>query len=359
MPPDPATRPVRPPGRDRPRPVLGGAAPRLRPGRARLPRRAAGPAACCASSWLCCTSGCPACGWASRCEELEHTVVSEGRGMVALPAGLDAGTGHRALADSARGRVPREAAADPGRRSPAARPARRRRRTDAYHRRARRSVPAWEPGAHIDLELPDGRCGSTRCAAGPEDAELRIAVLREARRRGGSLAVHDQPCGWATGCASAARATTSGCAAGVPASFVAGGIGITPLLPMIEEAEHRGIPIGACSTSARSRERMAYVDDLAARYRVPRRACGPAGERGRYDLGGDLAPASRPARRTSTPAAPRALLAGLEDAAARWRGPRGAARRRAVRRPARRRTSRTARSRSCSPAAAGRDRGRG
>jgi hypothetical protein len=29
------------------------------------------------------------------------------------------------------------------------------------------TLPPWRPGAHVDIHLPSGRCGNTRCAATP------------------------------------------------------------------------------------------------------------------------------------------------------------------------------------------------
>ncbi|MBW3631197.1 MAG: oxidoreductase, partial [Gemmatimonadetes bacterium] len=56
---------------------------------------------------------------------------------------------------------------------------------------AGRQLPAWEPGAHLDLHLPGGvvrqysLCGDTR-----DRNHYRVAVLREPAGRGGSTLVH-------------------------------------------------------------------------------------------------------------------------------------------------------------------------
>lgn len=119
----------------------------------------------------------------------------------------------------------------------------------------------WEPGAHIDLILPSGLarqyslCGS--CTA--KDV-YRIAVLREAVSRGGSIEVHD-----------VLRVGDIVEVGGprnhfrlVPARhyiFIAGGIGITPILPMIECAEAQGTP-WELHYFGRSRETMSFVEHL-------------------------------------------------------------------------------------------------
>ena len=98
-----------------------------------------------------------------------------------------------------------------------------------------RDLPGWEPGAHIDLHLPSGRirqyslCGSLR-----DRREYRIAVLREQAGRGGSAEIHDLPLAgkqlMVTGPRNHFRLTDS-----PRYLFIAGGIGVTPILPMIIE----------------------------------------------------------------------------------------------------------------------------
>lgn len=71
------------------------------------------------------------------------------------------------------------------------------------------SLPAWAPGAHIDLlPAPDLVRQYSLCSS-PEEAEVwRVAVLLEKHGRGGSLHVHDTLAeGDAVRCA--VRATTS------------------------------------------------------------------------------------------------------------------------------------------------------
>ncbi|MHB9756350.1 PDR/VanB family oxidoreductase [Streptomyces sp. BYX5S] len=122
-------------------------------------------------------------------------------------------------------------------------------------------LPAWEAGAHIDLLL-DGAEGRERqySLCGGDDRSWRIAVLREPNGRGGSARVHD--------------ALPEGAAVRVrgprnhfrlePAPayrFVAGGIGITPILPMLAAAAGRGAE-WALFYGGRSRDTMAFADEL-------------------------------------------------------------------------------------------------
>jgi ferredoxin-NADP reductase len=141
-------------------------------------------------------------------------------------------------------------------------------------------LPAWEPGAHIDVVLPSGLIRQYSLCGSPQDLrEYRIAVLLEPRGRGGSLEVHTD--------------VTAGTELGIvgprnrfplhdaPAYvFIAGGIGITPLLPMIEEAQRRGRP-WRLVYGGRSRTTMAFLDRLAA---WPDAAVLPQDEVGLLDL---------------------------------------------------------------------------
>ncbi|PWV82676.1 Ferredoxin-NADP reductase [Prauserella marina] len=126
-------------------------------------------------------------------------------------------------------------------------------------------VPAWEPGAHIDLLLADGLERQYSLCGDPADrSALMVAVLREPSGRGGSAFVHDR---LTEGTKVPARGPRNNFAL-APASrylFIAGGIGITPLLPMVAEADARGAE-WRLVYGGRRRASMAFADDLAAKY---------------------------------------------------------------------------------------------
>ncbi|SDT09524.1 PDR/VanB family oxidoreductase [Actinoplanes derwentensis] len=101
-------------------------------------------------------------------------------------------------------------------------------------------LPDWTPGAHIDLILPDGSVRQYSLCGDRWDAcSYRIAVLREPNGRGGSAYIHDAlDLGDAVGLGGPRNNFPL-----VPAQrylFIAGGIGITPLLPMIAQADLLG-----------------------------------------------------------------------------------------------------------------------
>jgi ferredoxin-NADP reductase len=88
----------------------------------------------------------------------------------------------------------------------------------------------------------------------------RIAVRRAEAGRGGSAYVHDV---LETGTSLRARGPVSHFEfrPEAPALFIAGGIGITPILPMIESAEASGTP-WRLEYAGRTRASMAFAGDL-------------------------------------------------------------------------------------------------
>jgi ferredoxin-NADP reductase len=122
-------------------------------------------------------------------------------------------------------------------------------------------LPAWTPGAHIDLLLADGLVRQYSLCGTPTDrSHYQVAVLRAPDSRGGSEAVHRLTEG--------DRVRLRGprnhfpLAASSRYVFVAGGIGITPMLPMIEEAEATGTE-WELHYGGRTTQSMAFRDLLA------------------------------------------------------------------------------------------------
>ncbi|NLT05847.1 MAG: hypothetical protein GXY03_06010, partial [Solirubrobacterales bacterium] len=93
-------------------------------------------------------------------------------------------------------------------------------------------LPAWTPGAHLDVETPAGERQYSLCGDPAEPGRWRIAVLREPDGRGGSVWLHDSV---GAGDRLSVRGPRNHFEL-VDAEryvFVAGGIGITPLVPMV------------------------------------------------------------------------------------------------------------------------------
>lgn len=124
------------------------------------------------------------------------------------------------------------------------------------------ALPAWEAGAHIDVVI--GQFARSYSLAGdPADrTRWRIAVLRDEKSRGGSVAIHRLKAGDQI-IVKAPRNNFP--LAPAPAyHFVASGIGITPMLPMIRAAEAAGAP-WRLDYVGRMRGSLAYLGDLARR----------------------------------------------------------------------------------------------
>lgn len=126
---------------------------------------------------------------------------------------------------------------------------------------ARIDLPAWTPGAHIDLVLDSGLVRQYSLCGDPDDRQAwRIAILREPDGRGGSQYVHDH---LKEGDDVRVRGPRNHFELR-PASkfiFIAGGIGITPILPMVTQAEASGQD-WQLIYGGRTRESMAYADHL-------------------------------------------------------------------------------------------------
>jgi ferredoxin-NADP reductase len=125
------------------------------------------------------------------------------------------------------------------------------------------ALPRWEPGAHVDVFLGDGLERQYSLCGDPGDtAAWTVAVLRERPSRGGSEFVHE--------CVGAGDVLdVQGPRNAFPLVeadrhlFVAGGIGVTPLVPMVERLASAGRP-WRMVYGGRRRASMAFVDRLCA-----------------------------------------------------------------------------------------------
>lgn len=124
-------------------------------------------------------------------------------------------------------------------------------------------LPAWSPGAHVELILPDGLSRQySLCGLVENDKTWRLGVLREPESRGGSRWIHDHA-------VEGSRLTVRGPRNHFPLLesrrylFVGGGIGITPLLPMIAQVDAAGAD-WRLFYGGRVRGSMAFLDELGA-----------------------------------------------------------------------------------------------
>ncbi|MES5825048.1 PDR/VanB family oxidoreductase [Streptomyces sp. RG80] len=129
-----------------------------------------------------------------------------------------------------------------------------------------RDLPRWEPGAHLDLVLPSGLVRQYSLCGDPADtSSYTLATRLVADGRGGSREVHEQV---AEGMELEVRGPRNRFPLVEADSyvFVAGGIGITPILSML-----RALPDGArwrLLYCGRSRESMPFVAELERLDRV-------------------------------------------------------------------------------------------
>lgn len=125
---------------------------------------------------------------------------------------------------------------------------------------------AWHPGAHIDVFLPSGRKRQYSLCGDPADrSAYRVAVRRIAAGDGGSIEMHGLAVGDVIEISTPRNAfflalPEPGC--GGPLRFIAGGIGITPILPMLALAEATGLDWGLVYTG-RNRRSLPFLDELS------------------------------------------------------------------------------------------------
>ncbi|MGR6964127.1 cytochrome P450/oxidoreductase [Geodermatophilus sp. URMC 61] len=180
-----------------------------------------------------------------------------------------------------------------------------------------RPLPPWEAGAHVDLVLDGAATRQYSLCGDPADhAEYRLGVLRDPGGRGSSLYVHDR---LSVGDTVRVRGPRNNfpLVASPRYLFLAGGIGITPLLPMIRVADAAGAD-WQLVYGGRQRASMGFLDELAGY--GDRVSVRPQDETGLLDLDALLG-TPRPDTLVYC-CGPEALLAAVEQRCAAW--PRGA-----------------------------------
>ncbi|MCX3062807.1 PDR/VanB family oxidoreductase [Streptomyces beihaiensis] len=183
-----------------------------------------------------------------------------------------------------------------------------------------RALPSWTPGAHLDLVLPSGLLRQYSLCGDPEDTSSYTVATRlipeDEGGRGGSREVHEQ---LRAGVEVEVRGPRNRFPLDVDAPahlFVAGGIGITPILPMLRAVEAGG---GRWTLlyGGRTRASMPFLEEIE-------KLGGPDGtasgrvtvvaedEGGRPDLGAALA-AAEPGTAVYC-CGPEGLMAAVEEA---------------------------------------------
>ncbi len=175
-------------------------------------------------------------------------------------------------------------------------------------------LPRWQPGAHIDLILGDELTRQYSLCGNPRDLTTwRIGVLLDPASRGGSQSVHAK---LHEGSVVRVRGPRNHFAfVDSPRyRFIAGGIGITPIMTMVEAAALAGAD-WSLLYGGRNRGSMAFADELAERH-GDRVTVWPQDESGLLDLDSLL---NEPAEDTVVYCCgPEALLSAVEDRCAHW-----------------------------------------
>jgi ferredoxin-NADP reductase len=129
-------------------------------------------------------------------------------------------------------------------------------------------LPPWRPGAHLDIHLPSGRVRQySLCGDPARQDSYRIAVRRIPDGGGGSAEMHDV-------LSVGSQVTTNGPRNAFPLTvpgygsptqrlrFVAAGIGITPILPMMRHVDGLGVE-WSMIYAGRNRDSLPFLDEVA------------------------------------------------------------------------------------------------
>jgi ferredoxin-NADP reductase len=123
------------------------------------------------------------------------------------------------------------------------------------------ALPEWEPGAHVDVFLESGLVRQySLCGGATDRSRYRIAVLRETDGRGGSEEIHrDIRVG---GTLTIGKPRNLFRVPDAPGYLcIAGGVGVTPILSIAENALGRDVPVRLVY-GGRSRDSMSFVEEL-------------------------------------------------------------------------------------------------
>ena len=131
------------------------------------------------------------------------------------------------------------------------------------------ALPSFAGGAHVVVEIQDGdvtRRNAYSLMSRPSDtSHYTISVRRDETGRGGSRYLHDAIRPGMTLAISHPVNLFPVVQQARKNLLIAGGIGITPFLAMIEELRHEGKPF-ELHYAFRSREHAAYADELEAEH---------------------------------------------------------------------------------------------
>lgn len=144
----------------------------------------------------------------------------------------------------------------------------------------------WSPGAHLEFTLPSGVVRHYSLCGDPEDRSgYVVAVLEQSDGRGGSLEFHEHV---TPGAVLSVRGPRNHFPLVEADSylFIAGGIGITPILPMVRAVAKAGKEFRVLY-GGRALTSMAFCDEVRGYGAAA--ALVPEDTAGRIDIAGELA----------------------------------------------------------------------
>ncbi len=126
----------------------------------------------------------------------------------------------------------------------------------------------WHPGAHIDVHLPSGRTRQYSLCGDPDRLDrYRIAVRQIPGHGGASIEVHELEVGQRVEVSDPRNAFMMPLPGSGSRSqrlrFIAGGIGITPILPMVRLADRLGMD-WSLRYAGRHRDSLPFLAELEA-----------------------------------------------------------------------------------------------
>lgn len=124
-------------------------------------------------------------------------------------------------------------------------------------------LPAFEPGAHIDVQLANGLMRSYSLSQARTDGRYRITVARDANSGGGSSFLAERARPGDRIDIGEARNTFPLCETATRSVFIAGGIGVTPFLTMMDRLNTLGLP-WTLHYCIRTRDRAALLAEIEA-----------------------------------------------------------------------------------------------
>ncbi|KAL2847747.1 cytochrome P450 [Aspergillus pseudoustus] len=172
------------------------------------------------------------------------------------------------------------------------------------------SLPSWEPGAHIDILSPDGYRQYSLCSDPRDTSIWKVAIRKENEGSGGSIWFHEN-------LKEGTEITVRGprnhfrLQKGDRYVFIAGGIGITPMISMLDEAKRQRASYELVCLG-RSRRTMAYCEELARGEHPVQIWAADENRNQRFDIAALVAQQKEPTQVYCC--GPKRLLAALEDA---------------------------------------------